>query len=153
MSTACDEIKNSTFYENMFNSTSVWYVMHCGCCLCLSIKSTYVLCDQFIIEIVTCFILNFLKADLHSPKAGLIKQSLLWMLLFQHFCQFIWRNLLISGFKSVYEILNLSGTRSKANLAAKSAPLFPLTPMWLRIQLIRIFRIEYGVQSTQEFND
>ena len=35
----------------------------------------------------------------------------------------------IVGFRSVFGILDLSGVRSKADLAAESALSFPLTPM------------------------
>ena len=48
------------------------------------------------------------------------------------------RNLLIVGFRSVYGILDLSGVRSKADLAAESALSFPLTPMWFGVQHIII---------------
>ena len=51
---------------------------------------------------------------------------------------FVWRNLLIVGFKSVYGMEILSGLRSKANLAAESALSFPLTPIWFGIQCIII---------------
>ena len=62
-----------------------------------------------------------------------------WMLLFQHCCHFVWRSLLILGFRSVYGILKLSVVRSKAGFAAKSTLSFPLTPMWLGIEHIIIF--------------
>ena len=61
---------------------------------------------------MTCAYLNFLKVGLNSPKVGLIKKSLLWMLLFLCCCHFV----LILGFKSVYEILNLSGVNLKSIL-------------------------------------
>ena len=38
----------------------------------------------------------------------------------------------------MYGILDLSGFRSKADLAAESALSFPLTPMWLGVQHIII---------------
>ena len=44
----------------------------------------------------------------------------------------------IVGFRSVYGILDLSGVRSKADLAAKIALSFHLTPMWLGVQHIII---------------
>ena len=53
-------------------------------------------------------------------------------------CHFVWKNLLIVGFRSVYGILDLSGVRSKADLAAESALSFPLAPMWLGVQHIII---------------
>ena len=56
---------------------------------------------------MTCSFLDFLKAGLHSPKMGLIKKSLLWILC-QHCCHFVKKNILILGFESVYGILNLS---------------------------------------------
>ena len=56
------------------------------------------------------------------------------MLLFQHCCHFVRKNLLTRGFKSVYGMEILSRLRSKANLATESALSFPLTPMWLGIQ-------------------
>ena len=60
------------------------------------------------------------------------------MLLLHWCCHFVWRNLLIVGFRSVYGILDLSGVRSKADLAAESARSFPLTSMWLGVQHIII---------------
>ena len=132
----------------------IWRVKHCGCCSSFSIKEwvslVWLMCKQ---DIMTCSFLDFLKAGLHSPKVGWIWKSLLWMLLFQYCCHFAWRNLLILCFKSVYRILNLSGVRSKADLAAESALSFPQTPVWLGIQHIRIFTIWYRVSSTQQFND
>ena len=53
-------------------------------------------------------------------------------------CHFVWRNLLIVGFRSKYGILDLSGVRSKTDLAAESALSFPLTSMWLGVQHIII---------------
>ena len=72
-------------------------------------------------DITTCSLLNFFDAGLHFPKVGCIWKSLLWMLLLHCCCHFVWRNLLIVGFRSVYGILDLSGFRSKADLAAESA--------------------------------
>ena len=74
----------------------------------------------------TCSRLDFLDAGLHSPKVGWIWKSLLWMLLLHCCCHFVWRNLLIVSFRLVYGILDLSGVRSKAYLAAESALSFPL---------------------------
>ena len=93
---------------------------------------------------ITCFLLDFLKAGLHSPKVGWIWKSLLWMLSFHHFYHFVWRNLLIWGFRSVYGIQNLSRFRSKADLAAESA-LSLLPPMWLRIQHI-IMYLQFDIE-------
>ena len=57
-------------------------------------------------DLLTCFFLDILKV---GPKVGLIKKSLLYMLLFHCCCcHFLWRNQLVFGFKSEYEILNLS---------------------------------------------
>ena len=83
---------------------------------------------------MTCSILDFQNAGLHSPKVGLIWKSLLLMLSFQHCCHFVTKNLLICGFKSVYGMLVLSRLKSKADFAVKSALSLPLTPMWLGIQ-------------------
>ena len=58
------------------------------------------------------------------------------MLLLHYCCHFVWRNLLIVVFRSVNGILDLSGVRSMADLAAESALSFPLTPMWLGVQHI-----------------
>ena len=88
-------------------------------------------------DITTCS-LDFLNASFHSPRVGWIWKSLLWMLFLHCCCHFVWKNLLIVGFRSVYGILDLSGVRSKADLAAESALSFPLTPMWLGVQHIII---------------
>ena len=88
-------------------------------------------------DITTCS-LDFLDAGLHSPKVGWIWKSLLSMLLLHCCCHFVWRNLSIVGFRSVYGILDLLGVRSKADLAAESALSFPLSPMWLGVQHIII---------------
>ena len=89
-------------------------------------------------DITTCSLLDFLDAGLHSPKVGWILKSLLWKLLLHCCCHFVWRNLLIVGFRFLYGIQDLSGVRSKADLAAESTLLFPLTPMWLWVQHIII---------------
>ena len=118
----------------------VWQVRHCGCGSCLKMKEwvnlVWPMCNQ---DIMTCSLLDFLDAGLHSPKVGWIWKSLLWMLLLHYCCHFVWRNLLIVGFRSVYGNLDLLGVRSKADLAAESALSFPLTPMWLGIQHIISF--------------
>ena len=82
---------------------------------------------------MTCSILDFRNAGLHSPKVGSIWKSLL-MLSFQHCCRFVTKKLFIWGFKSVYGVLVLSGLRFKADFTAESAFSLPLTPMWLGIQ-------------------
>ena len=75
------------------------------------------------------------------------KKSLLWMLLFQCFCHFLWRNLLILSVESIDGILNLSGAKLRANLATKSALSFPITPICPNIQHIWIteLNIEYNL--------
>ena len=97
-------------------------------------------------DITTCSLLDFLDADLHSPKVGWIWKSSLWMLLLHCCCHFVWRNLLIVGFRPVYGILDLSGVRSKAYLAVESALSFPLTPMWLGVQHI-IISSRFDIES------
>ena len=133
----------------------VWQVKHCGCGSCFKMKEWVSLIwpirNQ---DITTRSLLDFLNAGLHSPKVGWIWKSLLWMLLLHCCCHFVWRNLLIVGFRSVYGILDLSGVRSKADLAAKSALSFPLTPMWLGVQHIIIsFLFDIESNLTQQFND
>ena len=114
----------------------VWQVKHCGCSSWFKMKEwvslVWPICNR---DITTCSLLDFLDAGLHSPKVGWIWKSLLWMLLLHCCCHFVWRNLLIVGFRSVYGILDLSGVRSKADLAAESALSFHLTPMWLGVYL------------------
>ena len=138
-----DESESSIFYENI-RVQGVWHVKHCGCCSCLSINEgvslVWPICNQ---DIMTCF----RQAGLNSLKVGFFWKSLLWML-FQHCCQFVWRNLLILGFRSVYGILNLSGVRSKADLEVESTlSTFPLTPMRLEIQHIRI-SLQFDIESS-----
>ena len=61
----------------------------CNCyCFCIKKCVSHVcpICNQ---NIATCSFLDFLKAGLHSLKVGLIKKSLLWMLLFQDCCNFV----------------------------------------------------------------
>ena len=117
----------------------VWQVKHCGCGSCFKMKEwvslVWPICNR---DITTCSLLDFLDAGLQSPKVGWIWKSLLWMLLLHCCCHFVWRNLSIVGFRSVYGILDLSGVRPRADLAAKSALSFPLTPMWLGVQHIII---------------
>ena len=50
------------------------------------------------------------------------------------------------GFRSINGILNLSGVRSKADMATDSALSFPLTPMWLGIQHI-IISLQLDIKS------
>ena len=126
---------------------SIWHVKYCGCCSCFSMKEwVSIVWPMHNQDIMTCSLLDFLKAGLHSPKVGWIWKSLLWVLLFQCCCHFLWRNLLILGFRSVYWILNLSGVSSKADLTAKSALSFPLIPMWLGIQHI-IISLLFDIES------
>ena len=121
----------------------IWHVKYCGCS-CFSMKEwesfVWPMCNW---DIMTCSLLDFLKVGLHSPKVGWIWKSLLWLLLFLHCCYYAWRNLLILDFKSVNEILNLSGVRSKGDLATKS----PLIPMWFGIQHIRI-SLQFYIKSS-----
>ena len=84
--------------------------------------------------IVSCLFLDFLNAGLQSSKVGPVS------------CHFVWRNLLILGFKAVYRILNLSGVKSKANFTAKSVFSFPVNPMWFGIQQLGIF-LELNIES------
>ena len=119
-----------------------------GCCSCFTMKEgVNLVCNR---DIMTCSLLDFLKAGLHSIKVVSIWKSLLWMLLFQHYCHFVWRSLLILGFRSVYGILNSAGVRSKADLVAESALSFPLTTMWLGIQHKYFFTISllFDIQSS-----
>ena len=117
----------------------VWQVKHCGCGSCFKMKEWVSLVWPIRKrDITSCFLLDFLDAGIHSPMVGWIWKSLLWMLLLHCCCHFVWRNLLIVGFRSVYGILDLSGVRSKADLAAESALSIPLIPMWLGVQHIII---------------
>ena len=117
----------------------VWQVEHCGYGFCFKMKAWVSLVWSIRNrDITTCSLLDFLDAGRHSPKVGWIWKSLLWMLLLHFCCHFVWRNLLVVGFRSVYGILDLSGVRSMADLAAVSALSFPLTPMWLGVQHIII---------------
>ena len=117
----------------------VWHVKHCGCGSCFSMKVwvslVWPMCSR---DITTCSILNALKAGLHSPKVGWIWKSLL-MFISSRCCHFLWRNIPIIGFKSLYGMEIALGLRSKADLAAESALSFPLTPMRLEIQRKIIF--------------
>ena len=112
----------------------VWHVKHCGCGSCFSMKAwVNLVWPMRNWDIMTCSLLDFLKAGLYSPKVGWIWKSLLWTFMSYHCCHFVWRNLLIVGFKSVYGMEITLGLRSKADLAAESALSFPLTLMWLGI--------------------
>ena len=113
----------------------VWQVEHRGCGSCFKMKEWVSLGWPIRNrDITTCSLLEFIDAGLHYPKVGWIWKSLLWMLLLHCYCHFVWRNLLIVGFRSVYGILDLSGVRSKADLTAESTLSFPLTPMMLAVQ-------------------
>ena len=132
----------------------VWQDKHCGCCSCFSMKKWVSLVwPMRSRDIMTCFLLDFLKAGLYSPKVGWIWKSLLMVLLFQCCCHFMQKNLLIWGFRSVYGILNLLEVRSKADLASESPLSFSFTPMWLWIQHIRI-SLQFDIESSLlKFND
>ena len=117
----------------------VWHVEHCDCGPYFKMKEWVSLVwPMRNRDITTCPLLDFLDAGLHSPKVGWIWKSLLWMVLLHCCCHFVWRNVLIVGFRSVYGILHLSGGRSKVDLVAESTLSFPLTPMWFGVQLIII---------------
>ena len=117
----------------------VWQVIHCGCGSCFKMKEWVSLVWPIRNrDITNCSLLDFLDASVQSPKVDWIWKSLLWMLLLHYCCHFVWRNLLIVGFRSVYGMLDLSGVRSKADLSAESALSFPLTPMWLGVKHIII---------------
>ena len=123
-------------------------VKHYGCGSCFSLKEWVSLVwPMHNWDIMTCSLLDFFNAGLHSPKVGWIWKSLLWMLLLHRCCHFLWRNSLIVGFRSVYGILDLSGVRSKTDLAAKSALSFTLIPMWLRVQHI-IISFLFDIESS-----
>ena len=127
----------------------VWQVKLCGCGSCFKMKEWVSLVWPIRNrDITTCSLLDFLDAGLHSPKVGWIWKSLLWILLLLRCCHFVWRNLLIVSFKSVYGILDLSGVRSKADLAAESALSFPPTPIWLGVQRI-IISFLFDIESNQ----
>ena len=122
---------------------SDWHVKFCGCCSCFSMKEWVSLVWKIRNwDIMTCSLLDFRKACFHFSKMGWIWKSLLWMLLFLRCCYFVWRNLLILGFRSVYGILKLSGVRSKVDFSAESILSFSLTPMWLGIQHIISLRLD-----------
>ena len=67
------------------------------------------------------------------------------MLLVEHFCQFVRRNRLILGFKSVYGILNLSGVKSKTDLAVESTLISSHSNVAWYPAYKNLFRVEYGV--------
>ena len=114
-----------------FTVEGVWHIKHCGRCSCFNMKEW----PMRNWDIMTCFLLDFLKADLDSLEVGLIWKSIFCVLLSQHCCHFARRNLLILGLKSVYGILNLSVVRSKADWAAESALSFPKTVLFPTIQI------------------
>ena len=118
----------------------VWQVKHCGCGSCFSMKEwvslVWSMRNQ---DITTCSLLDFLKAGLYSPKVGWIWKSLSWMFVSHCCCHFVWRNLLIVSFKSVYGMERTSGFRSTADLPAESALSSPFNLMWLGIQREIIF--------------
>ena len=86
----------------------VWHVKHCGCGSCFSMKAwvsrVWPMCSW---DITTCSLLNALKAGLYSPKVGWIWKSLLLMFMSHCCCHFLWKNLLIIGFKLVIWLLSL----------------------------------------------
>ena len=91
----------------------VWQVKHCGCGSCFKIKEWVSLVWPIRNrDITTCSLLDFLVDGLHSPKVGWIWKSLLWMLLLHCCCHFVWRNLLIVGFRSGHNY-NLLLTKDK----------------------------------------
>ena len=53
---------------------AIWHVKRCGCCSFLSKK---IMCKSRVINTQFCCLLDFPKAGLHSPKMGLIWNSLL----------------------------------------------------------------------------
>ena len=113
----------------------VWHLKHCGFGSSFSMKAWVSLVwPMHNRDTTTCFLLDVLKAGLHSPKMGWICKSLLWTFMSYRCCHFVWRDLLIISFKSVYGMELTLGPRSKADLAAGSALSFPLTPMWLGSQ-------------------
>ena len=65
-------------------------------------------------------------------------------------CHFLWRKLLILGFKSVYGMFYLFGIKSKADLVAASTLSFPLIPMglWILQKSISFLDIESSLQSS-----
>ena len=143
-----DESKIFTFYENVFNGPrSLTYQILWWLFLFQYERVSKPCMTNAQSGFMTCSLFNFLKSALHSPKVGWIWKSLLWMLLSHHCCHFVWGSLLISGFRSVSGILNLLGVRSKADLAAKSALSFPLTPKWLRIKHI-IISLRFDIESS-----
>ena len=105
----------------------VLHVKHCGCGSCFSMKAWVSLVwPMRSRDITTCSLLDALKADLHSPKMGWIWKSLLLMFMSHRCYHFLWRNLLIIGFKTVNGIEIAWGLRARADLAAESALSFPL---------------------------
>ena len=108
----------------------VWHVKYCGGCLYLSIKEwAWLVWPIRNRDIITCSSFDFLEAGLHSPSVGFIWKSLLLMLLFH----FLWKNLLIWGFKSVYGMEILSG--------------LDLRPIWKLSQLFHFRSLRCGSVS------
>ena len=95
----------------------VWQVKNCGYGSCFSMKEwvghIWLMRNW---DITTCCLLYFLKASLQFSKMDWIGKSLLWMFMYHRCCHFVWRNLLIVGFKSVYGMEITLGLRSKADL-------------------------------------
>ena len=90
----------------------IWQVKHCGCGSRFKMKEWVSLVWPIRNrDITTRSLLDFLDAGLHFPKRVWIWKSLLWMLLLHCCCHFMWRNLLIVGFMSIYGILDLSGKK------------------------------------------
>ena len=135
-----DYRKSSAFYKNVFNRAS-----------CLTHQTLWLwFLFQYESESKPCMT-NSQSGynDLFSSRCSkswspfsqgeLNLEEFLWMFMSHRCCHFLWRNLLIIGFKSVYGMEITLGLRSKADLAAESAFSFPLTPTWLGIQHKIIF--------------
>ena len=69
--------------------------------------------------IVTCLILDFMRAGFYSASVDFIRKSRLYILLFLSYCHPIWKNLLILSSKLVDRILTLSRTICKTDLAVR----------------------------------
>ena len=107
-----------------------WHVEHCGCS-CFSMKERVRLVWPIRNrDFMTCSLLDFLKAPLYSPKVGWIWKSLLWMLLFQRCCNFVWRSLLILGLESC----NFRGS--------------DLRPIWLLSLLFHFLSLQCDLESS-----
>ena len=118
----------------------VWQDKQCGwgscCCIKAWVSLVWPMHNR---DIMTCSLFDFLKAGLHSPKMDWIWKSLLWMFMSHRCRHFVWRNLLIVGFKSIYGMERNSEFSYKADLATESDFSFALSPMWLGIQHKIIF--------------